>query len=370
MSGFNFDWKWPKVDWEGKVMKIFLTVYLMVSVAVTGWGVYELWGVNPDFTHVVALPASADEKPVHGPPNLSEIVPDAGNPSKITIVGAGFSKSTVVKLDQAARTQNLIDASHMTISLTAADLATEGTNVLTLTNDGKTDFGTGRIQIVKKLAGERTISQDTQFLLLVLLMGAFGSSVYGLKTLADYIGTRKFEASWFCYYIIQPFEGGGIALIMYLVIRGGFLTGASDTNSVNKFGICAIAALAGAFSDTAFMKLREVFLILFKPQDDRSGKVNGKLQIVTTSLKSWDSANAAYSETLEASGGTGHYKWELIKTVPPTNPVAIPTGLTLDAASGKITGPQGRQTAQSYTLTFSVTDGKDTITKDVTLNVT
>jgi putative Ig domain-containing protein len=376
MSRIKLDWKWLKLDGEAKVMKtiwpMFLAVYLVVFVVLTGWGVYMLWGVNPDFTQVIALPANPDEKPVSGPPNLSRIVPDsvAGNAAKITIVGAGFAKGTVVKLDDAVRPQTYIDANHITISLTAADLTTESTDVLTL-NDGTTDFGTGRIQIVKGQAKEWKINEDTQFLLLVLLMGAFGSCVYGLKSLADYIGVCKFSASWSCYYLVQPFEGAGIALIMYLVIRGGFLTGAADTNSVNKFGICAIAALAGAFSDTAFMKLREVFLALFKPKDDRSGKVDGpKLQITTTSLTSWDSAHSGYDETLKATGGTGSYKWALTDRLPAANPISMPPGLTLDAASGRITGAQGAQNPQLYTLTFSVTDGNDTITKDLKLTVT
>jgi len=37
--------------------------------------------------------------------------------------------------------------------------------------------------------------------------------------------------------------------------------------------MCAIAGLAAAFSDTAFLKLREVFQTLFKPQHDRGGKI-------------------------------------------------------------------------------------------------
>jgi hypothetical protein len=158
---------------------------------------------------------------------------------------------------------------------------------------------------------------------------------------------------------------------MYLAIRGGFLTGSSDSSSVNKFGICAIAALAGAFSDTAFLKLREVFLTLFKPKDDRSGKVDDtKLQITKTALKDWDSAHADYGETLQATGGTCSYKWALTKIVPAANPVAMPPGLTLDAGSGNITGTQNAGVAGTYTLSFSVNDGKDTVTKDLTLKVT
>jgi len=56
--------------------------------------------------------------------------------------------------------------------------------------------------------------------------------------------------------------------------------------------------------------------------------------------------------------------------LPATNPVAMPPGLALDAGSGKITRTQNAAVAGNYTLTFSVTDGKDTVTKDLTLTVT
>ena len=352
--------------------KTVLTTYLVAFVILAGWGVYKLWDMNPDLARVIALPANPDEKPASGPLKLSRIVPDAvaGNVAKITIIGEGFAKGTVVKLDDSVRPQTYIDGNHITISLTAADLTVEATDVVTV-NDDKGDIGTGRIQIVKGQAGEWKISQDTQFLLLVLLMGAFGSCVYGLKTLADYFGNCTFATSWSCYYLIQPFEGAGIALIMYLAIRGGFLTGSGDTNSVNKFGICAIAALAGAFSDTAFLKLREVFLTLFKPKDDRSGKVDDtKLQITKTALKDWDSAHADYSETLQATGGTCSYKWTATKISPAGSAQNMPPGLSLDASSGKITGSMGQQTVQTYTITFSVEDGKGTVTRDLTLKVT
>jgi hypothetical protein len=49
---------------------------------------------------------------------------------------------------------------------------------------------------------------------------------------------------------------------LYLAIRGSFLAGiGTDVKSMNPFGVCAIAGLAGAFSDTAFIKLRELYVI-------------------------------------------------------------------------------------------------------------
>jgi len=102
--------------------------------------------------------------------------------------------------------------------------------------------------------------------------------------------------------------------------------------------------LAGAFSDTAFMKLREVFQALFNPKDDRSGKLG--LAISTTGLMA-GTAGAAYHQVLQVTGGTAPLKW----SVSP----ALPSGLTLDVANGTIGGtPASVSPKASYK--FTVTD--------------
>jgi hypothetical protein len=92
--------------------------------------------------------------------------------------------------------------------------------------------------------------------------------------------------------------------------------------------MCAIAGLAGAFSDIAFMKLREVFQTMFKPQDDRGGKIS-PLKIVTTTLPS-GRVGVAYKSAIEVSDGVPPRKW----TVNPQ----LPAGLLLDPDTGVITG--------------------------------
>ena len=136
---------------------------------------------------------------------------------------------------------------------------------MTLANGGE-DFGSGIFHIVQAEQqavdrrilglGPFTINSEGQLLLLALFIGACAASVYALKTLADYRGDHLLYGSWFTFYLIQPFEGAGAAFLLYLVIRGGFLTGTGGEKAVNQFGVCAIAALGGAFSDKALLKLR------------------------------------------------------------------------------------------------------------------
>ncbi|MEP6957207.1 MAG: putative Ig domain-containing protein [Nitrospirota bacterium] len=72
------------------------------------------------------------------------------------------------------------------------------------------------------------------------------------------------------------------------------------------------------------------------------------LSITTTSLPQ-ATANQNYSAQLAASGGTGAYTWGFAGGSP-----ALPTGLTLDASSGAITGlPTG---TSNQNITFTVTD--------------
>jgi hypothetical protein len=245
----------------------------------------------------------------------------------------------------------------MKVTLTAADVAAPANILVTLTNPAAapippTPIGTVSFTVVPATVswslfsyGPWNISPEVQLLLMVLLTGAFGSCIYALKSLADYRGDNKLFASWVLYYWIQPFEGAGIAFLLYLVIRGGFLGGTSaDVKTANQFGMCAIAGLAGAFSDTAFLKLREVFQTLFKPQDDRSGKLAPK--ITTTTLPD-GVVGTPYKQTLQATGGTAPLKWGV-------NP-PLPAGLALDPGTGGIGGTPTAVTPKAV-YKFTVTD--------------
>jgi hypothetical protein len=109
-----------------------------------------------------------------------------------------------------------------------------------------------------------TATSSVTLLLLVILMGALGSMVHSATSFADFVGNRRFFVSWIAWYLLRPVVGALLALLLYFAVRGGFFSASSQNDSVNPYGIAALAGLAGLFSKQATDKLREVFETLFK----------------------------------------------------------------------------------------------------------
>jgi hypothetical protein len=335
-----------------KRLATLIASFLLAVSILTALGIYSLWSSRPISEANISPNCGGVASPtVRG---ISPAKLDVGSSAGILIEGCAFPTAPPVKIkiNGTDRTPASIDNNWIRVSLSANDVAVAGPVQIVL-SVGDNAFDSRTVWVTPPSFYWRAfrstpieISLEMQLLLLVLCTGAFGSSIYALKSLADYEGEEKLYRSWSLYYLIQPFEGAGVAFLFYVAIRGGFLAGTgADVKSVNQFGMCAIAGLAGAFSDLAFLKLREVFQALFKPQDNRDGKVSS-LKIVTTSLP--DGTNGQpYSQNLQALGGTGALTWSVTPGLPP--------GLTLDAKAGTIHGiPTAAFPSSSYK--FAVTD--------------
>jgi hypothetical protein len=86
--------------------------------------------------------------------------------------------------------------------------------------------------------------------------------------------------------------------------------------------------------------------------------------ILTTSLADGQELQP-YSQTLNATGGSGVYSW--------TETGALPPGLSLDASSGAITGTPAAGSSNLYTITVTVTDTSSPpqqISKGLSINIT
>lgn len=130
------------------------------------------------------------------------------------------------------------------------------------------------------------LTADVQLLLLVMVAGALGSFLHTATSFADFVGNDKLTRSWIWWYLMKPFIGMGLAVVFYLVIRGGFLSGGTEAGKVNIYGIAALAGLTGMFSKQATDKLGEVFTTLFQTKpgegdDARKGSLANDVPVLT-----------------------------------------------------------------------------------------
>jgi hypothetical protein len=117
---------------------------------------------------------------------------------------------------------------------------------------------------------------DQTFLLIALLAGILGGIVHGLSSLMDFRGNRRLFQSWSLWYFCSPLLGGMIALIMFFVVRAGLFPDTSATYALNPYGVAAISALAGLFTEKALTKLSEVLDTLIPTKETRGGQLDPK----------------------------------------------------------------------------------------------
>lgn len=126
-----------------------------------------------------------------------------------------------------------------------------------------------------QLFGQKNLdwSPDQRMFLTVIAAGAVGSLIHTLTSLGDYIGNKKLSANWLWWFVLRTPIGISLALIFYLLLRGGLIvpsqngaTGSEATTQLNPYGVAGFSALAGMFSKQATDKLREVFETLFTAQ--------------------------------------------------------------------------------------------------------
>jgi hypothetical protein len=167
------------------------------------------------------------------------------------------------------------------------------------------------------------INAEQRYIILVALGGALGSFIHAATSFIDFVGNRKLVYTWVPWYLMRPFIGSSLAIIFYLLIRGGLFTTTPITANENKnipqvtfqdtvgrskevkdslmavnfkqvtppkensskeqlpinpFGVMAIACLAGMFSKQATDKLREVFESLFHIKEEDKTTRTDKLK--------------------------------------------------------------------------------------------
>jgi hypothetical protein len=129
------------------------------------------------------------------------------------------------------------------------------------------DISSGNAETVVRWFGTNltfTTTVDERLLVLVMVTGALGSFVHTATSFSDFVGNQKLSTNWVWWYVLRPFIGMALAAIFYVAIRAGFLSGGGQPNTINLFGLTAVAGMVGMFSKQATDKLSEVFNTLFR----------------------------------------------------------------------------------------------------------
>jgi IPT/TIG domain len=125
------------------------------------------------------------------------------------------------------------------------------------------------------------ISEEQRLLLLVLLAGALGGVIHAIRSLGWYVGNRKLVWSWAPWYALLPLLGSLVALVFYLVIRGGFFSpqASAQAGTPNVFGFVAFSALIGMFTNQAVAKLKETFEALLAAHEEGKDRIASAVSI-------------------------------------------------------------------------------------------
>jgi IPT/TIG domain. len=116
--------------------------------------------------------------------------------------------------------------------------------------------------------------QDTDFVLLILALGAWGASAQALASISAYLGRRRYNDYWFVFYLTRPFIGATLAFAFYIVFRGGLVTRDATWSDINHVGYAALAVVVGFFATEALENLRRIARGIFADKDQTDGLQN------------------------------------------------------------------------------------------------
>lgn len=159
----------------------------------------------------------------------------------------------------------------------------------------------------------KLVLDQGELLLAVMLAGGLGSYIHGVNSFVTYVGNRSFLNSWMPWYVLRPFMGVAMAVIFYVVVRGGVLVMSGGATAVDPYAMMTVAALAGMFSKQASDKLAEVFDTLFRSRAD--AERGDKLEKPELKLATIDPerVTAGAQDTVITATGTGFAADSVVK---------------------------------------------------------
>lgn len=243
--------------WLARALVLLNVVELVVAV-------YVVVALAPALGDLNASIASGSMSPVTSTTTTSTTVPVGTATSTTT------STSTTISTSTSTTDSGSTPAVSATTSSTVAGFRPSASGT------------TGSIRPVRVLwLNWKHPSAEPLELLLVVAMASIGACIHALTSLTTYIGNRRFIDSWSSWYLIRLPAGVGLALLLYFVLRAGFISASSGGGTINPYGLAAFAGLSGMFSKEATDMLHDVYSTVFKSSanSQRADKVDGAMMI-------------------------------------------------------------------------------------------
>jgi hypothetical protein len=118
-----------------------------------------------------------------------------------------------------------------------------------------------------------TFAPDVALLLMVMIVGALAAFLGVSRRFLYYAQRDELTNRDTWSYVLRPFQGAILALVVYFALRAGFL-GQNESAPINPYGVAAISALVGLFTRHAVSKLAAIFDTVFgEPREDRELEV-------------------------------------------------------------------------------------------------
>lgn len=183
------------------------------------------------------------------------------------------------------------------------------------------------------------VYDEDRLFMLVLLAGALGALIHGIRSFAWYVGNRQAVWSWASYYLALPFFGAGLALIFYLVIRGGFFSANADVSDTSPFAFAALAALIGMFSEEAVQKLKGIAETILAPAEKGKDHIDApKINKITPNSGSVKGGNTVVisGENFSTDAKVTFGGREAVVKTAATNSLTVVVPQQVDGKPGKV----------------------------------
>lgn len=108
-----------------------------------------------------------------------------------------------------------------------------------------------------------SVGPEVGLLSVMMLAGMIGACIYSLYAVSLHLGSYEdFNKTWTGWYLTRPWIGAGLALGVYVLIRGGLLTMGS-ISTVSLLGLAGFSILTGLFTEQVLHKLNDLADTLF-----------------------------------------------------------------------------------------------------------